>query len=406
MARVLFGWEFGGGLGHLTTLLPIAEGLAGDHEAVFAVKHLGDSQRFLTGRGGPVADSMLLQAPRWPTVYQPKDPRALAHSHADTLRNHGYHDPALLLGQARGWQAIIRLVEPSLVVADYSPTLLMAARGQVPTLAVGTGYSIPPPGQPCPPMRPWETEVPASSRTAEREVLQAVQSVQKQLGVRPVDHLADIFNGDATFACTIPEFDPYRAFRREPPLAPYNVPAFGAVRPLETRPENRVFVYLPANNRHLATTLDAIVRLKLPGDVFVPGIDAGLRRRFESSSLTFHDRPLPLEQVLPESRIAIHHGGHATAFAALRAGTPQLLLVNNLERLVTSYGLHQLNCAITVNADGKLTVESVMGYLRRLLDTAETRNAATATAERLAAQPPSDPVGTILDTCRDLIGKV
>ena len=291
------------------------------------------------------------------------------------------------------------------MVADYSPTLLMAARGRVPTIAVGTGYSIPPPGRPCPPMRPWETEVPESSRTAERDVLQAVRSVQKQLGNRPVDKLADIFNGDAAFACTIPEFDPYRAFRREPPLAPYNVPAFGEVRPLETRPENRVFVYLPANNRHLATTLEAIGKLRLTGDVFVPGIDAGLRHRFESPSLSFHARPLPLEQVLPEARVAIHHGGHATAFAALRAGTPQLLLVNNLERLVTSYGLHQLNCAITVNADGKLTVESMMGYLRRLLDTPETRSAAAAAAERLAAAPPSDPVGTILDACRDLIGK-
>ena len=67
MGRILFGWEFGGGLGHLTTLLPIAEGLAGSHEAVFAVKHLGNASRFLTSRGGPVADAMLLQAPRWPT---------------------------------------------------------------------------------------------------------------------------------------------------------------------------------------------------------------------------------------------------------------------------------------------------------------------------------------------------
>ncbi len=405
MPRVLFGWEFGGGLGHLTTLLPIAEGLAESHEAVFAVKHLGDASRFLAGRGGPLADSMLLQAPRWPTDHQPKDPRALAHSHADTLRNHGYHDKALLLGQARGWQAILRLVEPSLVVADYSPTLLMAARGLVPTVAVGTGYSIPPAGRPCPPLRPWETELPKATRAAERAVLESVRTVQGRLGSRPVENLADIFNGDATFACTIPEFDPYRAFRDRPPLAPYNVPGFGEVRALETRAENRVFVYLPANNRHLATTLEAIGKLKLPGDVFVPGIDAGLRRRFESSSLSFHDRPLPLEKVLPESRIAIHHGGHATAFAALRAGTPQLLLVNNLERLVTSYGLHQLNCAITVNADGKLTVESMMGYLRRLLDTPETRNAATATAERLAAQPPSDPVGTILEACRYLLAK-
>lgn len=404
MSKVLFGWEFGGGRGHLTTLLPIAKGLVGRHEPVFAVKQLGDAASFLADQGDVVAAATLLQAPRWPTDHQPTDPRALAHTHADTLRNHGYHDSRLLYGIARGWRAILRLVDPCLVVADYSPTLLMAARGLVPTLALGTGYSTPPGGRPLPPMRPWEKQVPGSSRAAEREVLQSVRTVQRQLGCPPADFLSDLFNGDRTFVCTIPEFDPYREYREAPMLLPFNLPEFGPVRPLDERPEGRIFVYLPADHRHLATTLAAIRKLRLTGDVFVPGISKDLRRRFAASSLTFHDQPLALEQVLPEARVAIHHGGHATSFAALRSGTPQLLLVNNLERLVTSYGLHQINCAITLNADGKLEVDGMANYLRRLLHTAGIHRSAHAAAQELAAQPATDPVKTILEACKSLIG--
>ena len=41
MARVLMGWELGGGLGHIGGLLPIAEGLAAQgHEPIFVVKNL------------------------------------------------------------------------------------------------------------------------------------------------------------------------------------------------------------------------------------------------------------------------------------------------------------------------------------------------------------------------------
>lgn len=403
MTRVLFGWEFGGGLGHLATLLPIAKGLVGSHEPVFAVKQLSNATSLLADQGEMVAAATLLQAPRWPTQSKSKGPEVLTHSLADTLKIHGYHDRGLLYGLARGWRGILRLVDPSLVIADYSPTLLLAARGVVPTIALGTGYSTPPGGRPLPPMRPWEKQLPATSRAAEREVLQAVQFVQRQLGCPAAAFLGDLFNGDRTFVCTIPEFDPYRDYREEPTLMPFNLPDFGLVRPLAERPEGRIFVYLPANHPHLVTTLAAIRKLRLTGDIFVPGLPEEVRRRFAAPSLIFHERPLALEQVLPGARVAIHHGGHATSYAALRSGTPQLLLINNLERLVTSYGLHQLNCAIAINADGKMEVDGMADCLRRLLQTDEIHRSAQAGAESLAARPATNPVKTILEACQDML---
>ena len=109
----------------------------------------------------------------------------------------------------RGWRGILRMVEPALVVADYSPSLLLAARGSVPTVALGTGYTTPPGGRPLPPIRRWATELPASSQAAERQIMIAVNEVQGRLGRAPVAFLGDLFNGDRTLTCTIPEFDSY-----------------------------------------------------------------------------------------------------------------------------------------------------------------------------------------------------
>lgn len=403
MAKVLFGWEFGGGMGHLTALLPIAQGLADSHEPVFVVKNLASAATLLTERGEIVAGASLLQAPRWPTRKAPSAQEPLARSLADTLKIHGYPDPALLYGQARGWRDIMRLVDPSLVVADFAPTLLLAARGVVPTIAIGSGYTTPPGGAPLRPMRPWEKDLPPESRVAEQEALRSVQAVQRKLGCTPAAHLSDLFEGDRTFVYTIPEFDPYRSQREAPLVDPFNVPSFGQVRPVAERPEGRIFAYLPADHPHLATILMALRRMGLNGDVFVPGLPEAMRQAYASPGLTFHHRLVDLERVLPDAQVIIHHGGHGTSYAALRAGTPQLVLVNNLERLVTSYGLHQLNCAITLNADGKLDVEAVANYLHRLLHEEKIHRAAYDAAQSLAARPAANPVKTVLEACRQML---
>ena len=403
MPKILLGWEFGGGLGHLTTLLPIAKGLADRCEPVFAVKNLGRAAGLLADQGDMLSAASLLQAPTWPPLTDPAIAEKPAFTLADIMLKNHFHDPTLLYGIVRGWRGILRLVDPVLVLADYSPGLLLAARGSVPTIALGPGYTTPPPGRPLPPIRRWAKELPESSKVAERQILRAVNEVQGRLGRPPVAFLGDLFNGDKTFAFTIPELDTYDGSREVPPLPPFNVPTFDEVRPVGARPEGRIFAYLPGNNPRVVTTLEALRKLRLSGDLFIPGLPETIRQHFASSSLTFHDRPAPLEAILPEARIVIHHGGHAMCYAALRAGTPQLLLISNLEKLVNAYGLDQLGCAVILNADGKLEVEAMVGYLRRLLDKEEIHRAADDTARRLAAQLDPNSFKTVLEACEQAL---
>src|SRR4051794_2356701 len=116
MARVLLGWELGGGLGHVGGLLPIAQGLAAQgHEPLLAVKDLPGALPVLQGRG-----FALLQAPLGP---QKVPAQFTASSFADILAIRGFADGAELENQVGAWQTLLDLSGAKLVVSNFSPTL-------------------------------------------------------------------------------------------------------------------------------------------------------------------------------------------------------------------------------------------------------------------------------------------
>ena len=159
--RILFGWEFGAGLGHVTRFRPIGDRLvAAGAEVVVALLDLDRAGPFLdpaTARTRP--GYRLLQAPRWNLPSNPAIRKIPTHSFADVMRLIGYGRGPALAPRLTAWESIIDEVRPDLVVGDFSPTLNLAARGRVPRIVIGNGYTIPPAGRPLPPIRPWQTDL-------------------------------------------------------------------------------------------------------------------------------------------------------------------------------------------------------------------------------------------------------
>src|SRR5688572_18041129 len=148
MARVLCAWEFGGDLGHVRRWMPIARELrAGGHEPLLVF-------RDLASLGEAARESFdWFQAPllRAPARQNPSPLNA-----SDILLNLGYDDAAGLAGALRAWLSLVELAKPDLVVADYAPTALLAARAaRLPRLTIGTGFSVPRLGDPLPSLRDW-----------------------------------------------------------------------------------------------------------------------------------------------------------------------------------------------------------------------------------------------------------
>lgn len=57
----------------------------------------------------------------------------------------GYGDVTCLTGVVKGWINILRSVRPDVVMADYAPALILAARVTgIPVIEVGSGFCVPP----------------------------------------------------------------------------------------------------------------------------------------------------------------------------------------------------------------------------------------------------------------------
>src|SRR3546814_6352681 len=97
---------------------------------------------------------------------------------SDLLRLIGYGRRDALAHRLTAWEGVLDTVRPDVVVGDFSPTLNLAARGRVPSIVVGNGYTIPPGGRPMPPIRPWQPALEAFSVTHEAELMATANAAQ------------------------------------------------------------------------------------------------------------------------------------------------------------------------------------------------------------------------------------
>src|SRR5262249_17163530 len=186
--------------------------------------------------------------------------------------------------------------------------------GKVPFVVLGSGYTVPPASQLLPPIRPWETGVPALSRAMEGRLLAAVNVVREQLRGEAIDFFSDLFSGEHTFVCTLPEFDPYRRFRRGSTVWPLNIPHVPLGLPVNQRSSGPpIFVYLPAVHPALPRVISALNDLKLPSKIYVLGMPAEVLAKHCSRTVRIYSKPADLGRVLPNASLLIHHGGLSTS---------------------------------------------------------------------------------------------
>src|SRR5204863_2109314 len=93
----------------------------------------------------------LFQAPR--STHEGVAPR-LPDSFADILLGCGYADARELTALVAGWRALFAAWKPDLLVADFAPTALAAARlSELKRVTYGNGFFTPPRMSPLPPFR-------------------------------------------------------------------------------------------------------------------------------------------------------------------------------------------------------------------------------------------------------------
>jgi rhamnosyltransferase subunit B len=383
---VLLGWELGDGLGHVQQLARLARALAaaGLHPVV-AVKNLALAGAFFRDLPCPV-----LQAPFWhPRPWTGSQP-FLAASYADLLAIRGWTDAADLLPMVQGWQGLLDLVRPALVVCDHSPTLCLAAYRALPTVVLGHAFAIPPAEEPTfPPLVPGKQGL-----VPEGRLLEVVQEVQRRRGRPAPDTLPGLFAAAERLLTFLPELDPYRALRAEPHLGPLG---FALPRPLPPPAQPAFFAYLTADVPCAEQILEGLARAGCPGTAYLRGAAPEARRRLRRTGLEILDSPAPVDEVLARAAVVVHHGSAGLAQQALAAGRPQLLFADHLERILNAQLIHQLGAGLYLT--GEFPAQAVPEALRRLAGEPGFTERAQAAADALARRGPWDPLPRVVERC-------
>ena len=346
MARILYAWEIGSGYGHVGSFLPVALKLRErGHDVLFAVRDVTGAHAVLAPHGFAV-----FQAPVW--LHQVNGLREPALSYPEILFRLGYLSESGLTGLARAWRQLFAAAKADMLVADHSPTALLAARGtRLHTAMFGTGFCSPPRVTPLPAMRPWGRVPKAQLLQSEREALKTANHALTQLGAQPLAALMELFSVDEDFLCTFAELDHYQGrteARYWGPLmnldegTPLAWPAGGG--------NKRIFAYLKPH-RDSDTLIQQIKGLGCDALIFAAGMPAETAERLQTKSVRITTRPLMLSQITQQCDLCICHAGHGTTAAMLLGGVPLLLLPIQLEQYLTAHHVAAYGAGLFVDPE-------------------------------------------------------
>jgi len=397
MSRFLFTWEIGSGLGHTVPLAQVAEPLlARGHEVHFALRDLSSARVAL----GALADAprvRLWQAPIWQLKAQGL-PESL--SYAELLFRNGYLDAKRLHGLVQGWSSLLDTVQPDLLLADHSPTALLAARDRPLRRAlIGGGFFQPPAVSPMPGFRDEFAVPPKRLADAERLAVMTCNSVLQVLGQAPLAHLYDLLDADELFLVTWPELDHYstgpqgrtagrRGVRYWGPL-PAREHGAAPVWPAGEGPQ--LLAYLKVEYKALDVVLQQLAAAPFRTLAYVAGMGGAPQQRAQSARLRFSVGPVAMREALTQADAVLCHSGSGTISAALQAGVPSLLLPMQAEQML-------LSRRVVATGAGKMLGEAqVPTQLRTWVADGVASPGLRQQAQALAARHPPTEFGSVAE---------
>jgi UDP:flavonoid glycosyltransferase YjiC (YdhE family) len=321
MPRALLAWEGGAGRGHVVTLKTVAEAVGDGFSfdaALCATTHkaelAGLCDAVVQGPWLPYSDS-----------YRKAQGNPPASTWGEFMGDIGFRKPAQLRKSIHWWQQVMRDRNISLVIADFAPCALLAARGLgIASIAVGVGYSVPPPD-----MESFPVLLPRFSTRIyqEAEIVELVNSVVADFGVPKLDRLPQVYASSDQFAFTLDMLDPY-ADKRSAPLLP---PVADVATELASDGDE-VFIYFSTTEKSDPGLMEAIGSLGVPVRLFMPSLDAATAEHFMRRGIHVEQSPVPVDLLAKRTRLMVNAAQHGILCLALAAGLPQVSVPQHLEQ--------------------------------------------------------------------------
>lgn len=386
MARIFICWELGGSLGHLARLPIIVSGLVErGHELFLAA----GKQRHL--RDFPFPQSMVVLPV--PTGSCPEYKAAKRICNATILLSQGYADIPTLEGMVRCWRGLYTLVQPDVLLFDYAPTAMLAARDvPAPKLILSSGFGSLVPGHPDTDLTPW---VEGSRDEFQRQgalVTDHVNEVCRTYGLTPVEHFSEIYQCDFSLMSIIPELDEYN---RDPSKTLYYTLfadlGFAAAE-WSGNGSARIFAYLKPDFALTGLVLDVLAHGDYDVICYCPGIPLERAERYRAGRLQIVTKPVSLASVLPDADVVVCHASKGLVVESLLCGVPLLNLPTHIEQVQNGMMVEKLGAGLTVPLkSGAETISSRLEELlldpsyRQVAGLIGSRNLPSANEETLAS---------------------
>ena len=377
--RILLTWELGLNLGHLARLLPVASRLKErGHAVLTASRDVASAAHVLA----PV-DISFVQAPY------------LAHGHrlphraagySDILRAQGWGDFATLRGLAEGWNNLYRMFRPDLIVADYSPTAVLAAHiTSRPVLLIGNGFELPPASSPLPPFPGFSWASAEQAAASEALVIEIANRVAEQMRGARLRSLRDIVAPARALLATVPELDHYGRRDGARYIGPLLQPLEG--RPLEW-PEaglpKKVFALVRPDTAHAVEILRALKSLGAAIVCITPGFSDAQLAPFRAPNVLFSGSLANLSRLTTGADLCISYGAEGTMLSFLFAGVPQVISPYHVETYMAGRRIESLGLGASLWAPQ--TAESICESIRSALSREDlVANARSFSATHAAA---------------------
>jgi UDP:flavonoid glycosyltransferase YjiC (YdhE family) len=321
---ILFARELPHGFGERLPLVDIAAPIAAvGGRCAFAVSDIAAAEY--------AGAATLLQAPVWPDNPAPPS----GSSYGALLDRLGWADPDRVKAMVSAWDTFLRLLQPSSLVVEHSPALFLAlATGTIPVVAVGTPYTLPPPGQ-------GFARSGTSGERTERLLL-ATNALREARGLPPFRSMSELFP-PKRIVVGLPDLDPHRAARTEPLAAPPGGFPEAADPPAEKRP----LVWFDAPPKDLPALAQELATVDFRADIYVAGGPDHIAEFLRLRGHRVHRAPPDLRTLLPSISHVVGHAGTLLASMALAAGRPQLMMPRSVEQRINAAHLARLRVGIT-----------------------------------------------------------
>lgn len=315
----------------------------------------------------------------------------------DILAALGLGDTGVVSALIGGWDRIISAVRPDIVAAEYAPALMLAARGRVPLLAFGTGFTLPPAGLSIFPS--------LTTRPAIIDETALLAALNRELAVverAPIPTLPALFAADLRLIQVFTELDPYRAWRTDEIVS---APHMRGLPPLSDGTGDEIFIYLSGQEAWPAGFWDGVIDSKLPVRVHDPRLDASAADILERQGITVERDLVPLDRIVERSRLIVNHGGLGLTAAALCAGVPLGSVAFDLEKRLIAASLAAIGLGSSTEYR-TLDRAGTAAFLRAAYTDRVMRHASLAAAPGFRARATQSPGEDVADAVDRLIERM